>query len=102
MIADKAAVALGDKLLPHVHRKHEGPPPRVVGVPWFPGQPGVVREAPDGLAELGAHQHQGVVNVVAFLVERSRTETVFWGSEEFLNSDWAVEDVFQKAEVLWF
>ena len=69
-------------------------------MPWAPGQPGVVREAADGLAELGAHQHQGVALVVALLVEGGRFEAVLRGSEEFLNPDRAVEDVLQEAELL--
>ena len=76
MVVDKIVVTLGNELLLHVHREDEGLPPRVVGVPWVPGQPGVVRESPDGLAELGAYQHQGVVNVVALLVEGVRLEAV--------------------------
>ena len=76
MVVDEVVVALGNELLLHVHREDEGPPPRVVGVPCIPGQPGVVREAADGLAELGAHQHQGVALVVALLVEGSRPEAV--------------------------
>ena len=76
MVVDEVVVALGKELLLHVHREDEGSPPRVAKVPCIPGQPGVVREAPDGLAELGAHQHQGVFYVVALLVEGGRFEAV--------------------------
>ena len=100
MVIDKVVVALGNELLLHVHREDEGPPPRVLGEPCIPGQPGVVREAADGLAELGAHQHQGVDLVVALLMEGGRLEAVLRGSEELLDPGWAVEDVLQEAELL--
>ena len=100
MVVDKIVVALGDKFLPHVNREDEGPPPSVVGVPWTPRQPGVVGEAADCLAELGAHQDQGVTYVVALLVEGGGPEPVFGCPEESLNPGGVAEDVLEEAQLL--
>ena len=99
LVVDKVVVALGNELLLHVHREDEGPPPRVVGVPCIPGQPGVVREAPDGLAELSVHQQQGVALVVALLVEGGPLEAVLGRPEELLDPGRVVETVFQELQL---
>ena len=56
-------------------------------------------EAPDGLAELSAHQHQGVIYVVALLVEGGCPEAVLRSPEEPLYPGGVVEDVFKKPEL---
>ena len=88
-------VALGNELLPHVHRKDEGPSSGVVSMA-YPRHPGDVCEAADGLAELGAYQHQGVALVVALIVEGSCTKAVLGCPVELLDFDWIAEDVFQE------
>ena len=59
-----------------------------------------MREAPDGLAEFGVHQHQGVIYVVALLVEGGRPEVVLGCPEELLDFDWTAEDFFQELQLL--
>ena len=59
-----------------------------------------MREATDGLAELSAHQHQGVVYVVAPLVEGSCFEAVLGRPEEHFDSNRVVKDFPQELQLL--
>ena len=75
--AYQAVILLGHKLLPHVQREEEGPAPAVVDVLSIAvGCPGVVGVAADGFPELGADEHEGVLLVVALLVEGLGAEAV--------------------------
>ena len=93
-------IADGNELSLHVQWKDEGPSPCITEPPCAPGQPGVVGEAPDGLSELSAHQHQGVADIVALLVEGGRLEAVLRGPEELLDSNRVAEDVSQEFQLL--
>ena len=97
MISNKIVITLRNELLLHVHWEDEGTPPRIAHIPWAPGQPGVVREAPDCFSELGADQDQSVIFIVTPLMESSSFEAVLWGPEELLNPDWVAEDLIQEA-----
>ena len=86
-------IPLGHKFLPHVQREEEGSTSFVSHpitiVVWCPGVVGV---AADGLAELGADKHQGVLFVVTSLMEGSYTEIVLWGSKQ----------PFHPLQFIWF
>ena len=57
-------------------------------------------EAADGLAELCAHQDQGVIDVVALLVEGYRPEPVLGCPEESLNPGRFVEHILEETQLL--
>ena len=64
-----------------VELQQEGPPPSIVDKTTCHLVPLVVGEAGDGLAELGADDGEGVLEVVAVLVESSNLEVMLRGSE---------------------
>ena len=89
MTAYQLVLPLGHKLLPHVQREEEGPAPTILDLfttaSIVYGSPGVVGKATDCFAVLGPDEHEGVLLVVALLVEGLGAEAVLGGPKQSLH-----------------